>query len=226
MFSSNATQVVASGGDPNFSSVSVLLHCDGTAGSTTFTDSSSNNHSIAVFGDSKVDTTVKKFGTGSCKFDGTGDSIALPSSTTFTMGTGAFTLEGWFYFATTPTSNIVYDLMNPTNPQSGFARLQWIIYGGAIEVNFFGTNIAKSAALSWTANTWYHIAAVRSGNSFTIYRDGGSVATGSNTVSFVDAAGYYIGRNVNGYVDDFRVTKGVARYTGTFTPPTAAFPDS
>ena len=77
-----------------------------------------------------------------------------------------------------------------------------------------------------SVSTWYHVAYVRSGTSFNLYVNGILESTVTNSDSF-NFSGWTIGRGYydnqfNGYIDDFRITKGVARYTAPFTPPTAA----
>ena len=52
----------AGGGDPYFANVSLLLHCDGSDASTTFTDSSSNGHTVTASNDAQIDTAQSKFG--------------------------------------------------------------------------------------------------------------------------------------------------------------------
>jgi hypothetical protein len=93
--------------------------------------------------------------------------------------------------------------------------------------------IASSSSL--TLNTWNHIAVVRNGNSWQIYingvADGASVTWNGNVDNNTSSAVFGIGGDIttgsgltwNGYIDDLRITKGYARYTSNFTPPTSAF---
>ncbi|MBK6587935.1 MAG: LamG domain-containing protein [Acidobacteria bacterium] len=84
-----------------------------------------------------------------------------------------------------------------------------------------------------SANTWYHLAATRQGSTYRLFVDGTQVATTTSSITIHDNANsLYIGTStdgstspVNGYIDDLRITKGVARYTANFTPPAAAFPE-
>lgn len=90
---------------------------------------------------------------------------------------------------------------------------------------------------SWTpaTNTWYHVAVSRQGTSLRAFIDGTQLGTTqTNSVNYVrvNSDPLYIGqyfagsanRYLNGYIDDLRITKGLARYTANFTPPTAPFP--
>ena len=81
----------------------LLLHCDGTNGGTTFTDSSPSGHTVTAQGATHTDTTIKKFGTASAQFggDGTGDDLTIPDSSDWDIGTGDFTFDCWVY----PTDN-------------------------------------------------------------------------------------------------------------------------
>ena len=84
--------------DPDFSNVSLLLDGNGTNGSTSFTDLSDNSLSVTTNGNVEVSTSVKKFGTGSIKFDGATNSyLEVASSSVFDLGTSDWTIEGWIY---------------------------------------------------------------------------------------------------------------------------------
>jgi hypothetical protein len=92
-----------------------------------------------------------------------------------------------------------------------------------------GTGAVVSAG-TITINTWQHVAATRSGNSWRIFINGIQVgATTTNATTYSTAYGCCVGTSYYnetfiGYIDDLRVTKGLARYTANFTPPTAALP--
>ena len=77
-------------GDPNFANVTLLLHSDGTSGSTTFTDNSNSSRTITASGNAQIDTTIKKFGSGSAEFDGTNSKLTISGNP---LGSGDFTIE-------------------------------------------------------------------------------------------------------------------------------------
>jgi hypothetical protein len=96
-------------------------------------------------------------------------------------------------------------------------------------------DVPGAGSSGWSAGTWYHVAVTRSGNTFKLFRNGvqnGSTVTNSNSCPATASTGaLYVGSDVgggfgnwNGYIDDLRITKGYARYTTNFTPPTQAFP--
>jgi len=81
--------------DTYYSNVSLLLHCDGSNGSTTFTDNSPSPKTVTANGNASVSTAQSKFGGASAVFDGTGDYLSLDGSSGFAFGTGDFTIEFW-----------------------------------------------------------------------------------------------------------------------------------
>jgi len=214
--------------DPNYSSVSLLLNGNGTNGSTTFTDSSSYGHTVTANGNAQISTTQSKFGGASMYFDGSGDYLTLPNDqTAFDFGTSDFTIESWIYWPG-GVGNIFSQRHAFDNNNTG---MTWRTESGILRF-FYGNGLGGFATPSGSlsTNTWNHIALTRNGNTFTMWINGQSQATNTITASMI----YYppvIGRvqGVNaeyftGYLDDFRITKGVARYTSNFTPPTAQLP--
>jgi hypothetical protein len=223
--------------DPNFANVSLLLHGDGTNGSTTITDNSPSPKTMTAVGNAQISTAQSKFGGAGILFDGSGDRITTPSNSDFAFGTGDFTVEAWVrevarvqYAALIEigdhlTSGIIF-LTNGGTSANG--RIG-IYCGNAGGNGFFGFQIAGSL------NNWNHIAYIRSSGQLTCYVNGiggSSVSftfnhTSTSTVTIGSRAGGTGGNyDFNGYIDDLRITKGVARYTANFTPPTAPFPDA
>ena len=198
-------------------------------------------------GNAQIDTTIKKYGTGSLKFDGTGDYLAVRNNPAFSFGTGDFTIECWAYIAGnssldnggnrvagifsgysttgTSTSSYTFEILgNPTTTGTGLG-----FYNNVSNVQ---TSVVATTAIA--QNTWHHIAVARSGTTTRLFLNGSIVGSGTlgnqnvNTdytinIGRLGLAGYL--QELNGYIDDLRITKGVARYTTNFTAPTAAFPD-
>jgi hypothetical protein len=207
----------------------LLLHMDGSNGSTTFTDSSSNGTSITVIGNAQLSTAQKKFGTASGYFDGTGDELRYTSPAL----SGDFTAEAFVYpdpqtkrfpifmapkWETSPSGRIVVSY----DPENTADKFQCRV----------GDNLITPTNTSSTGQ-WYHIAVVRSGSSVSFFLDGvlqgsqsfsGSIA--SNTAYIGGVSSNSADNAFKGYIDEFRITNGVARYTSNFTPPTAAFLNS
>ena len=229
----------AAGGDPDYNSVEVLLHFDGTNGSTTFTDDSKNSWSVTANGAAQLSTTQSKFG-GASLYTGTNTNFncaSIADDDALTLD-GDFTIEAWVYNQSTPASlsTVVskweaggqeYNLFIQSDNSVSFG---WAPF----DLNSAANPLLQSAASSIALNTWYHLAITRSGNDFRLFIDGtqADTATESGAVSNLgrplnigayDASNAY---TLDGYIDDLRITKGVARYTSNFTAPTAAFPNS
>jgi hypothetical protein len=224
-------------GDPFFfSNVSLLLHGNGANGSTVIRDSSSRMNTVTAVGNAQISTAQSKFGGASIAFDGTGDVLTIPDNSVFDFGSGNFTIEGWIY-QTTPTTGLRLLYAKRTIPLPGISNVAVAVNGGTM------TAWAASGTASWdivngvtfgaaTTNTWTHFAVVRNGTAFTGYLGGVGTSLGTSSATIINtASSVSIGGDTDGtsafagYIDDLRITKGVARYTANFTPPTAPFPD-
>ena len=186
-------------------------------------------NNIDTVGNAQIDTAVKKYGTGSLEFDGTGDYLVLTDDSTLSMETGDFTVEFWSYCTGTG-----YRMILDNNWNS--ATNSWQIYINGEDTEILHANGASSSIGVGTAgnavpnNQWTHLAFVKSGTTVKIYVNGTSTASGTMNVTFGRDSTNYIGIEAGssypfvGYIDDLRITKGVARYTSNFTPPTDALP--
>lgn len=218
--------------DPFLDKLSLLLHMDGDNNSTTFKDSSANN-SIIAFGDAKISTTQSKIGGSSGYFDGNGDYLTIPDSTIFDFGTNDFTFECWIYPTAYPSPAGDICVTNGSTNGCGL-RLH---SNGTISAlfNISGTSIAAISTTVVPLNTWTHISQSRSSlTSGKIFINGileNTVTLGTGSQNY-PGIGVCIGRNptnsswyYTGYIDDLRITKGIARYTTDFTPPVSRFYD-
>ena len=212
------------------SGTSVLLNMQNAG---IFDNAMMNN--LETVGNAQISTSVVKYGTGSLAFDGTGDWLRSPDNLGIAFGSGNFTVEGWIYLNNvSATKGIIF---GNGNNSFGFRVGQG--FGG----NVNGLNIARSGVLdleycafTFATGTWYHIAVVRSGTTIYFFVNGTQQTTqgsGGSSYNFATpTSGFYFGanndgnENFNGNIDDFRITKGYARYTANFTPPTAAFFDT
>ncbi len=220
--------------DPNFVSVSLLLNGDGANGSTTFTDLSNNALTVSAQGNAQVSTSVFKYGTGSMAFDGSGDRLQISNNSLLDLGTGDFTIECWVY-STTPLGDYTLDYAHIAGKGSGNSSGTYALgfYQSNIYFAVAGSNDGQGAT-TLTNNTWYHFAATRESGTLRLFVNGVLDYSGSLPDQLNSSESFNIGDRkesdptanypMAGYVDDLRVTKGVARYTATFTPPTDAFP--
>lgn len=224
------------GVDPQFANVSALLHMDGANGNAVFTDEKGGSWTAA--GNAITSTAQSKFGGSSGYFDGAGDEVYAANNDV--AAASVVTLEAWAYIETGGGGAIFGQGKNLG------ASDQFLNITANRAVEFYkGVNVSGLLVRVFTPdgvvplNQWTHIALVLTGSQVRIYVNGVQLASASSTSAFWANTGFpfRIGRNVvvnyevyqfyfKGYLDDVRITKGVARYTGDFTPPTAPFPDS
>ena len=184
---------------------------------------------LETVGNATIDGTTKKYGSGAMKFDGTGDGLSSSNTTLFGFGAGDFTIETWAYLTTNGVfNNIVSGGVDSSNGYrldiNTSNNLRLLAYIGGS----WGTVITGSTSLA--TGQWYHLAVTRSGNDFDLWVDGSSDATtvtnsgtitGPTTKVEVGAVTTNsLNRSFNGFMDDLRITKGIARYTANFTVPT------
>ena len=186
------------------------------------------NNNIRVFGDAKISTAVKKYNSGSISFDGTGDSLTIASSPLLAFGTGDFTIEMWVYFNSVTGGCTLYDARDSGNSLGPYIGID----GGSLGPYFHVSGANRILGTALSATTWYHIAVSRGSGSTKLFVNG--TQSGS---TYTDANNYIagiptVGNNssggggtnyLNGYIDDFRITKGFARYTANFSVPGSGF---
>jgi hypothetical protein len=229
------------GGDPDFSSVSLLLHLNGTNGSTTFTDTSSSPKTLTAEGSAQISTAEAKAGFGQSLLLNDANTytnyLTTPDNVGFQFGTGAFTMEAWIYLISKPKNIAPVIATGTTSFTTGS---YYFVVDGSNKLQFGGSGISISALISASTistGQWYHVAASRSGTTTKIFINGTleDTETGDTTSYNYSTNNLLIGRNgwdnsgtqgFYGYIDEVRITKGVARYTATFTAPTAPFFDS
>ena len=190
---------------------------------------------LETVGNAQISTSVVKYGTGSLSFDGTGDWLRSPDNLGIAFGSGNFTVEGWINLNNiVATKGILFGIGN----NSFGLRVGQGYLGDVNGLNITRSGVAdlEYCAFTFFVNTWYHIAVVRSGTTIYFFVNGTQQTTqgsGGSSYNFATpTSGFIIGANndtnepFNGYMDDLRITKGVAVYTANFTPPTAAFPNT
>lgn len=233
--------------DPYFANVSLLLHMDGANGSGLFPDSSSFNQVVSRVGNAQVSTTNPKFGTGCGLFDpGSGDFLSSIHTAQYDLSTGApdWTLEGYCLLDALPPPGGYRSLYE----KDGVAFVSSVSYAIYIDSNDnFVCQLGDATALGAprqtitiptvlnAANGNYHaFAFVRSGANVLMFWDGVLIHTEPIAVVMKDGARTLLisrrqpaaGDYWDGKLDDFRITKGVARYTANYTVRTTAFPNS
>lgn len=167
---------------------------------------------------------------GSAYFNGTTDVLRVPHSTALTFGATDFTIETWCYFNVSPVLQCIFSKRPVYNAPTGYKSVVLYVQNGkfAFALTNDGTTWAVNSINISTVDIgrWQHIALVRSGNNIQLYKNGISVASVTFTGSvFDDGSSATIGADgsntnwwLNGYLSNFRITKGVAIYTANFTP--------
>jgi hypothetical protein len=207
----------------NITNTSLLLNFTNAG----ITDATAKND-LETVGNAQISTTQSKFGGSSMYFDGTGDWLLLPASPNMAMGTGDFTWECWIY-ATAASDQPIYECRSTTSNTDGFTVTAF----SSTVIRVYTNNVLVTATISNYLNTWTHVAFTRAGSTNRLFINGTLQNTNTASDNFsnqvaVVGGGRYSSNNIDksftGYIDDLRVTKGYARYTATFTPPTSAFP--
>jgi len=213
-------------GDIYFNSCSLLLHFDSLNSSGSFIDNSSNNFAITSSGGAGLSTSQYKFGGASAYFDGVGDYLTIPNNTAFNLSGGSYTIECWIY----PYGN--YTTYNCIIAKRA-ASTAWQIYLDLTTgyLRFWNGTTDFNTNVTPTTNTWNHIAVVYNSPIINLYLNGINRLSSSTVNSDVNATiaiGNVIGNSeyFYGYMDELRITKGVARYTSNFTPSSIPFPNS
>jgi hypothetical protein len=233
-YTAASAAVTPTAGDALFANVALLLPMDGTG--STFIDASATTKTITANGGATQSATQSKWGGKSGLFDGDGDFLTTGS---IPLGTSDFVIEGWFYLPSPPPVGTFTTLFSHRANTGATGGALLVMDGSSLLYFIAGSSgwqvTGASVGLSVSANTWMHIALVRSGNQCRAYLNGtgGSAVSVSGAIgtngSFAIMAGAADGgQAVAGYCDDFRVTVGSARgYTGSTIPvPVAAFPTS
>jgi hypothetical protein len=192
-------------------------------------------NNLDTLGNAQIDTAVVKYGTGSIEFDGSGDYLKIPQNDGLELGSGDYTIECWVNISAAANVGGIFSKGLPSTLNTSTWSLEfnttnnyvsWYVQAASISYIITGSQNIKTS-------NWIHIAVTRSGNDTKLFVNGvqdGSTYTGGYTIAtggdLYLGTGFYAPttRTITGFIDDFRITKGVARYTSSFTPPDAALP--
>tara|TARA_R110000772_G_scaffold30806_12_gene76534 strand:+ start:7508 stop:9595 length:2088 start_codon:yes stop_codon:yes gene_type:complete len=221
--------------DTNWDNVVLLTKLDGADTATSSKDVSNSRHALVFEANAQLDTAQKQFGASSLLVDGTLDSVSITDSTDWDLGDGDFTVECWVRFNSIPTESAFVGQYDTAGNDRSWMLWRNNANGLIFNWSTNGTNFfASSAAWSPSTGVWYAVAADRSGGTLRVYVDGAvhsSTTSISTDVLNNSAVDLHIGdqanggREMNGWIDEVRVTKGVARYAGAYTVRTKGFPD-
>lgn len=204
----------------------VVLACtfDGENGATTFTDAKA--HALTANGNAHLATGDQKFGSACGSFDGAGDFLVFSDSSDFDLSLGPSTIEMFFK----ASSLVGYETLI-CKATYGF-NLHWLLQVKSDAIRMVtnnGNTSFVSTPVSITTGTWHHLAFVCTGYSVKFFIDGlsagtslGAITNGASSISIACANHNNPSEYFAGQIDDLRITKGVARYSANFSPPTAA----
>lgn len=215
-----AAPAAAQGIDGN---TALMLHADGTNGSTVMLDASASGHGQTAYGDAQVSTAQGKF-SESLKLDGAGDWLAVSNGADLDFGSGNFTVDWWTYANSTGGCQVARN--------QGATYPPFILgYGGSIYMSSNGStwDVANGRTFGPPIiGQWSHLALVRNGSQFVAFRDGqvtdawtwsGALPAGGGPLS---VGSCQAGTWFNGHIDELRVQR-TAEWTSAFTPPAAPY---
>lgn len=214
-------------GDPHFDFVSCLMHFDGPNNGLRIYDERYN--AVTVAGNAKLTTEKSKFGGSSGSFIGSGSRIVMGNTAVADCSATA-TVEGWLYFDSLTTTQMVYQTYTNTGGMNGHSL--FVTESGGVAVYAREYYVINPSPGAIVPGVWTHFALVFIGMSVYLYINGVFLSSGVFTMirGLQPSDRFCIGGDIyntplGGYLDDFRITKGIARYTTNFTPPTAPFPN-
>jgi hypothetical protein len=232
--------------DPSFSSVVLLMGFEGADASTTFDDESTANHTMTATGNAQIDTAQFKFGASSLLLDGSGDAVETGDSADWDLSganSDQFTVEAWIRFNSTSGTQVIVSQFGRVNQRAfSFRFNNGTGIGWFQSISGTASDVILETAWSPSTGTWYHVACDKSsGGVIRTYVDGVMFGktTPADSTMFNATENLRIGASedvitgtltnfFNGWIDEIRITKGVARYASDsgYTVPTAAFPRS
>ena len=184
---------------------------------------------IETVGNAQVSSAQAKYGTTSAYFDGSGDVLTAPTIPSYTLGTSDFTIEFWINAA---ASGVYQPVISYRNSGVVSAEPDFFVWNTNVGVWYVNGTAVITGTTNLSTAGWAHIAICRSSGSTRMFVNGvqeGSTYADTNNylpantslkIGGLPGAGLYF----TGYLDDVRITRGYARYTANFTPPTAALP--
>jgi hypothetical protein len=182
---------------------------------------------VTVSGSAQISTAQSKFGGASGQFvTATSDEINVAANDDFAFGTGDFTVEFWVYFVASALTQSIFDMRTSAVAQA--ALLVEVSSAGFVKLYVQGA-FQITAAASLSDNAWHHIAISRVSGVTRMFINGTVEATTYTDANNYTAKPLNIGAywnstaHLNAYIDDFRVSKGVGRYTGSFSVPTSPY---
>ncbi len=209
----------------------LMLHCNGTDASTTFLDDSASAHTVTAQADAQVDTAEFKFGGASALFDGSSDRLDIPDSEDWNFGSGDFTIDFWAKFNVLgSTSHMCSQWEFGNNKSFSIRKVNTNVFDLEYRTSG-GSNFTSSSTFILSDLDFHHYAVVRDGNTLRFFVDGIAEGTDdwtgvilNNATRVLHVSSLSDGTQaMNGWIDELRISKGIARWTSNFTPATEEY---
>lgn len=209
----------------------LLLHFDDAAN---FLKNYSSGTQVITANGSVIQSSAHAFSSGKSAYfnNGSGAFLSIPDSSDWNFGIGDFTVDFWY--KPDVIDPVGYKLLMGTYKNGVYKNWEVMLQAGLLNcaANTDGSlswNVSITDSTPLVVGNWYHIAFVRNGNSWTCYKNGSSIGTKANsgTINYasepLEIPDSYSSYNASGNFDEVRISKGVARWTSNFTPPTAPY---
>lgn len=224
--SGNIAYSAAAPPDPYWSDVVSLLYFNGTNGGTSFPDET--GMTWTAHGTVQTSTAAAKFGTSSMYPGASTGYLTGAVSANFGFGSGDFTVDGWLQGTATTAYKCLFD----TGYSSGSGLAIFVSSSSDTKLHIYMSGslvLSSTSSISTTSFDYFEVN--RSSGTLRVFRNGILEASVANSTVLNSSAAPYIGNNYaltnqfQIYLNEFRVTKGVARNTGNYTPPTSRAPN-
>lgn len=221
--------------DPDFANVSLLLHMDGTDGSSTFIDNSPNAFTVTAHSNAQIDTALSKFGGASGLFGGGTDHISVADNAAFAFGSGNFSIECFLYWP--GTSSGFWGILGKRSTSAVYGPFTFGVDASNGRPAFYAStsgsswNVALAPATALTVGIFNYLNVRRTSNLWELSLNGTTIASQTVSGSLVtNSSRVRIGVSADDFafplisnLDELRITKNVSR---PITVPTEAFPNS
>ena len=214
------------------SPTTLLLHMNGTNGSTTFTDSGYKARAVTAFGNAQISTAQSKFGGASGLFDGTGDYLTVVDHADWQLGggTGDFTIDAWVRFSSVASGSTI---ISQRQDDSNYWTFNYSTINAGMVFDFQDAAVRTSFIAPWVpvVDTWYHVALVRDNGTYKFFINGTMIYSLASATSIPNFAGVLAigsygagtGTLMQGWIDELRIVNKTAVWSSNFAPPTTAY---
>ena len=190
-----------------------------TVGTDAGTNGSGNTYVAYVFAGGESEAATAR----SVVCDASGDYLSLGSSSDLAMGTGDFTIEGWYKI--NAKQNFGFFMNGPSGLSSTYGTTVWNYTGSGYGLQFFASGSYQTTDFTPPPGQWFHLALVRNSGTTSLYYNGDLLKAAADTTNYTNTTFQIGGYDsspylMDGSVSNFRIVKGTAVYTSSFRVPT------